>query len=76
MCRVCRQSNGNLEIAAVVDENILWLEVSVDEVEGLHVFESQGHLTRVELGRAFTGQQNRHCYEGDERFTYSVCINK
>ena len=49
----------NLDMALAVQQKILWLEVPIDDVEGVEVGESGDHLGRVELGcRTATGQMS------------------
>jgi len=37
-----------LEISFLVDENILWLQIAIDDVECMQVLESQDDLSSVE----------------------------
>ena len=49
----------NLDMALAVQEEVLRLEVTVDDVEGVEVGEGGDHLGRVELGcRTTTGQMS------------------
>jgi len=35
---------GELEIALLVNENVLWLEIAVDNVQGVEILEHESHL--------------------------------
>jgi len=39
---------GQLEVAFFVDEDILWLQIAVNDVEGMQVLEHQGNLGGIE----------------------------
>lgn len=46
---------GHLNIALLVDEKVLGLEVPVDEVQGVQILKGQDDLRRVETGMGLAG---------------------
>lgn len=39
-----RARDGYLYIALLIDEEVLWFKVSVDQVEGMQIFKCQNYL--------------------------------
>ena len=51
------QSVADLYVALLVDEQILWFDVSVDKIQRVKVFKGQYNLGCVEAGMWFTAKQ-------------------
>lgn len=47
--------HGHLNIALLVDEKVLGLQVPVDEVQGVQILKGQDDLRRVETGMGLAG---------------------
>ena len=45
---LCEAKVSEFEVALHIDEDVLRLEISIDDVLGVQVFKHQGHLRRVE----------------------------
>ena len=46
---LCKTEIGQFQVAFFIDQNILWLQVSVDNVLGMQVFEHHANLCGIEL---------------------------
>lgn len=57
---MAKQTSPNLYVTLLVDEQVLWLEISVDEIQRVKVFKGQDNLGGVKTGVWFTTKQMMH----------------
>lgn len=55
-----KQTSPHLYVTLLVDEQVLWLEISVDEIQRVKVFKGQDNLGGVKAGVWFTMKHTRH----------------
>lgn len=57
---MAKKTSPHLYVTLLVDEQVLWLEISVDEIQGVKVFKGQDNLGSVKAGVWFTTKQMLH----------------
>lgn len=64
---MAKKRNPCLYVTLLIDKQVLWLKISVDEIQRVKVFKGQHNLGRVEAGVWFTTEQIMHnCYNWTE----------
>lgn len=57
---MAKHSGPYLYVTLLVNEQVLWLEISVDEIQRVKVFKGQDNLRGVKAGVWFTRKQMMH----------------
>lgn len=65
----CPPRPGHLDIALLVDEKVLGLQVPVDEVQGVQILKGQDDLRRVETGVGLAGGTSQRGCVGEHDHT-------